>query len=650
LKPTDLHVEPRGIEHIRAVSRFLEDTTVDNVRLHNRRGDLTDKHDAKEDAKPTNTEQDQKTLREKTQKAEALKTHAKEESKQTKEAAKAAKARQDQAKKAKEEKDQELKKEQGEATRLKKQSDDKKRKDREGLAEKAAEEREQRRKNDVVEKSDKARREKLELSQQMAAQQEQQKEEQTAAIILNNVKQRIQSRTHNTTFIVVFDHEGPMGIEVDPQHSQTTVTGVDPNGFSMGKSGIGNLQALGDERFDNPEAPPYYVQTLRIAVGDHVVNVNGHDIEGKPAAEGLPYIAGARWPRTLTFLRQEIIKEVEEKYLGDPVRLFLEWPPICKGSFPLHVAGWSAPVKPSNCVLRPVVAPQNGDNEACGKMEPSVITTGAIAYAYRGVCTFMTKLENLNSTLPDSALILNIESDHETIDMPRGSLDVDTFPLPSMMLSKANGELLHLITKMTNRNALGWIGLSTKNEQCSLDGSGFSAHSYVQSALDMTASQVFDAVQIPKADAMDPTNRWGGWIQVWNMDTDMNLQFWSSHLGDNVISEPKTLTVAKPRHGCVFNQWQTNVGGKIVLLERGKCSFLDKLKNAQARGAVGVIIVSNQDDEVFNIPNPDKEKVSNIYMGMVHKKEGTALMALVEKRKKYLVRMYEQRREEPEDD
>jgi hypothetical protein len=203
---------------------------------------------------------------------------------------------------------------------------------------------------------------------------------------------------------------------------------------------------------------------------------------------------------------------------------------------------------------------------------------------------------------------------------------------------------------MTKRNPLGWIGFPTKKNECSQDGSGFSAHPYVQNTLAMTAGQVFDAVQIPKADSMDPANQWGGWIKIWNMDTDMNIQFWSSQLGSRIISEPKLLTVAKPRNGCVFNQWQNNVGGSIVLIERGKCSFLDKLKNAQARGALGVIIVSNQDDEVFNIPNPDKEKVPGVYMGMVRKKEGGALMALVEKRKKYLVRMFEQRREELGDD
>jgi hypothetical protein len=134
------------------------------------------------------------------------------------------------------------------------------------------------------------------------------------------------------------------------------------------------------------------------------------------------------------------------------------------------------------------------------------------------------------------------------------------------------------------------------------------------------------------------------------MDEEYMIQFWSSQLGGDIISEPKRLETAYPRNGCVPNQWQTNVGGAIVLIERGQCSFLDKLKNAKAKGAVGVVIVSNYDDEVFNIPNPDKEKVSGIYMSMISKKEGTNLMNQVGKRGKFLVRMYEKRREPPLDD
>jgi hypothetical protein len=134
------------------------------------------------------------------------------------------------------------------------------------------------------------------------------------------------------------------------------------------------------------------------------------------------------------------------------------------------------------------------------------------------------------------------------------------------------------------------------------------------------------------------------------MDKEYIIQFWSSKLGGDIISEPKRLETAYPRNGCVLNQWQTNVGGAIVLIERGQCSFLDKLKNAKAKGAVGVIIISNYDDEVFNIPNPDKEKVPGIYMGMISKKEGTDLLNRVEKREKFLVRMYEKRREPLLDD
>ncbi len=60
--------------------------------------------------------------------------------------------------------------------------------------------------------------------------------------------------------------------------------------------------------------------------------------------------------------------------------------PLCRGSFPLHVAAWSGPFKANNCVLRPLIPPKSGGVEACGKLEPSDISIGAIAYAYRGIC------------------------------------------------------------------------------------------------------------------------------------------------------------------------------------------------------------------------------------------------------------------------
>jgi hypothetical protein len=79
------------------------------------------------------------------------------------------------------------------------------------------------------------------------------------------------------------------------------------------------------------------VPSLRVKPGDYVVAINNQSILDKTAGEGLAYIAGSRWPRVLTLLRQEIKKKIEKKYDGDPVRLFIEWPPICRSQMPHDV-------------------------------------------------------------------------------------------------------------------------------------------------------------------------------------------------------------------------------------------------------------------------------------------------------------------------
>lgn len=44
--------------------------------------------------------------------------------------------------------------------------------------------------------------------------------------------------------------------------------------------------------------------------------------------------------------------------------------------------------------------------------------------------------------------------------------------------------------------------------------------------------------------------------------------------------------------GCQMN-WTTNVTGKIAAIDRGQCTFAEKVQNAQAHGAIGAIIMNN---------------------------------------------------------
>lgn len=50
---------------------------------------------------------------------------------------------------------------------------------------------------------------------------------------------------------------------------------------------------------------------------------------------------------------------------------------------------------------------------------------------------------------------------------------------------------------------------------------------------------------------------------------------------------------ANSRLGCSTFQNSTDVSGKIALIERGTCTFVEKVKNAQNAGAIGVVIYNN---------------------------------------------------------
>ncbi|XP_060578494.1 protease-associated domain-containing protein 1-like isoform X2 [Ruditapes philippinarum] len=53
------------------------------------------------------------------------------------------------------------------------------------------------------------------------------------------------------------------------------------------------------------------------------------------------------------------------------------------------------------------------------------------------------------------------------------------------------------------------------------------------------------------------------------------------------------LAIAEPYHGCTHLSNTHLVKGRIVLIQRGECSFVTKAINAEQAGAVGVVITDN---------------------------------------------------------
>lgn len=57
-----------------------------------------------------------------------------------------------------------------------------------------------------------------------------------------------------------------------------------------------------------------------------------------------------------------------------------------------------------------------------------------------------------------------------------------------------------------------------------------------------------------------------------------------------------TLVQSQPANGCTAFANASAVAGKVALVDRGVCSFVQKFQNAQAAGALAVVIVDDQDD------------------------------------------------------
>ncbi|HFC30525.1 MAG TPA: hypothetical protein ENJ44_05730, partial [Oceanospirillales bacterium] len=69
----------------------------------------------------------------------------------------------------------------------------------------------------------------------------------------------------------------------------------------------------------------------------------------------------------------------------------------------------------------------------------------------------------------------------------------------------------------------------------------------------------------------------------------------------------------------------TVLTGKIALIQRGKCFFTEKVKNAQLKGAVAVIVYQNTDDNAITMGGDDN--TITIPSAMISKAEGESLAA-----------------------
>jgi len=85
-------------------------------------------------------------------------------------------------------------------------------------------------------------------------------------------------------------------------------------------------------------------------------------------------------------------------------------------------------------------------------------------------------------------------------------------------------------------------------------------------------------------------------------------------------------TVTSPLNGCTTIT--TNLSGKIALIDRGVCTFTTKVRNAQAAGAVGVLVVNNVAGDPVGMAHDGTDPFPTIPAAMLGKNEGNSIKPL----------------------
>lgn len=396
---------------------------------------------------------------------------------------------------------------------------------------------------------------------------------------------------------VIFTEKGPMGFQIDANSASLVVTDVEAGGMAAA--------------------------TGKIVPGDTLVGINEVRLSGMEFSEAVGHIGSADWPRRLRFLSAKAVAAAAPDDDGEDlsVRGFVEltWPQALAGlAAPAELAEFGdkkffgcdvdMPVAVANPVAgcaqqldidEPGGAEGGGDEFKAMTLAREANTGPPDAPAVmsvRGTCPFPDKVFNVQNTGASAVVVVN--KDDDTFRMPGGSLpSAEKVSVPAMTLPKSFGMLLMEIARQTVPRARFISAI----DECAGDGETVESFAYLPLPPEEGATQLM--------------LQHGGVMFLWSNLGEAQVGFVLAMFGPEPnahIAAP--LVDAKPFSACVSEgsvglENSGQLKGNYAVVERGACPFFEKVRNAQAAGAIGVIIINSEpeDAKLMMVPAPAEE-------------------------------------------
>ena len=347
-----------------------------------------------------------------------------------------------------------------------------------------------------------------------------------------------------------------------------------------------------------------------VHVGDRIVAVNGRSLEGLSGAAASSLIRSAQIPRTLRF--RSTVRNADRIMVEIPDPAIIETKEHVQV---LTAKGVAARLPFATSLFGPTksvnvggtgqfeMPPATGfdwcdpheiafadPRDACGAFKNEELLRGKVVVVHRGTCSFVTKAWLLQAAGAKAMVLINF--DGSLFRMPQGDQDTIGLQLASFMLqldALVAIEPLVLQPETARTLKVRFINPTVcKDLNATTEAILQNSQSYSVGA---DGSVRHDGIARP-AEPKSYAHLFGGKLTVSGKNRRKELaEFLQFETGSKTLPASATLVASAPANACgevtrvPVNAW--------VLVDRGGCSFHDKLRNAAAAGAGGVLIVND---------------------------------------------------------